>query len=216
MTQRPDPADHVWWLISRSAGVVAFALVALSVLLGLGMATRTLRGPGVTKVVMAVHEHTAVAGLIAIAVHGIALLGDAFLRPAPIELAVPFLIDYRPAAVAAGIAGGWLAALLGLTFYVRRRLGPKRWRAAHRATVLVYVLAVVHTLTAGTDASTAWLRAIVWGTAAPIAVLLAARLLGGVSAAARGSASSGSAAPSRPPRATPGAPAPSAGPAPGR
>ena len=40
-----------------------------------------------------------------------------------------------------GIAvGGYLAALLGLSYYVRRRIGAKLWRKAHRATVVVWLL----------------------------------------------------------------------------
>ncbi len=58
-----------------------------------------------------------------------------------------------------GIIGAYLAAALGLSFYVRRRIGAKRWRSLHRATILVYVLAVAHTLGAGSDAATPWLRA---------------------------------------------------------
>src|SRR5687767_7233006 len=110
---RPD--EHVWWLISRSSGVVAFLLCAISVLLGLTMASKAARMvPGLGKVLLAVHEHAAVAGLVATAVHGIALLGDGFLRPSVADVAVPFLIDYKPAAVASGIVAGYLAAALGL------------------------------------------------------------------------------------------------------
>ena len=38
MTQPIDPLDHSWWIASRSAGVVAFVAVALSVIFGLMMA----------------------------------------------------------------------------------------------------------------------------------------------------------------------------------
>jgi sulfoxide reductase heme-binding subunit YedZ len=172
-----NPRDHVWWLLSRSSGVVAFVLCAASVLIGLAMAGKVLRSrKGLGRTLLAVHEHTAIAGLIATGVHGVTLLGDSWLRPSPADLAIPFLIDYRPVAVASGIVAGWLAAALGLTFYVRRRLGPKRWRAAHRATLLVYVLALAHALAAGTDATAPWFLAIAAGTGIPIAVLLAIRM----------------------------------------
>jgi DMSO/TMAO reductase YedYZ heme-binding membrane subunit len=78
-----------------------------------------------------------------------------------------------------GVVGGWLAALLGLTFYVRRWIGPKLWRQMHRWTLAVYVLAVIHTLGAGTDARSFWLVAIVIATVAPLAVMAAIRLLPG-------------------------------------
>ena len=48
---------------------------------------------------------------------------------------------YRPLWTGLGIIGGYLAALLGLSFYARRRIGARLWRKAHRLTVVVYVLA---------------------------------------------------------------------------
>ena len=59
---------------------------------------------------------------------------------------------YKSLFTGLGIIGGWLAALLGLSFYLRKRIGPALWRKAHRATIVVYVLGVIHTLGAGTDA----------------------------------------------------------------
>jgi len=90
---------------------------------------------------------------------------------------VPFAIDYRPVYVATGIVGGYAAALLGLSFYARKRIGAKRWRKLHRATPVVYVMALIHTLGAGTDAGSSWLRAFMLATAVPAAGLLARRLI---------------------------------------
>lgn len=173
----PAPADHVWWLASRASGLVALALVTLSVGVGLAMAGKTMRRPGLGKVFMAVHEHASLAALIAIAVHGITLLGDPFLRPAVTDILVPFAGEYRPLPTGIGILGGYLAALLGLSFYFRKRIGAKLWRSAHRATILVYVMSVFHTLGSGTDASTPWLRWAILLSGAPILCLLVARIL---------------------------------------
>jgi ferredoxin-NADP reductase/DMSO/TMAO reductase YedYZ heme-binding membrane subunit len=170
---RPDPAEYAWWLSSRAAGVVAFLLLALSVLLGLAMANRLVSGRGAIKL----HEHLALAGLVAIAVHGITLLGDAWLNPGIKGLLVPFAIDFKPAYVACGIVAGYLAAMLGLSYYARRWVGAARWRKLHRYTLLSYVLGVVHTLGAGTDASAPWMRAILLVTGAPILFLFVLRML---------------------------------------
>ena len=77
-----------------------------------------------------------------------------------------------------GIVAGYLGALLGLSFYIRRRIGPRLWRQAHRLTIVVYGLAVAHTLGAGTDASTPWMRVWLFATAPVIAVLFVARMVG--------------------------------------
>jgi methionine sulfoxide reductase heme-binding subunit len=171
-----DPGQHIFWIASRALGVVALILVSVSVGLGLVMATRSARGPGVMARVRQVHEATALVALLAIAGHGLALLGDSYLRPGLSGIAIPFVMAHRPAWTGLGIIGGWLAAILGLTFYVRRWIGPKLWRQLHRWTLAVYVLAVIHTLGAGTDARSFWLLVIVVATAAPIAVMSAVRL----------------------------------------
>ena len=179
MSATPDPTHYVWWLVSRASGVVSLLLVSASVLIGLLMASKLVRKRGAGPILVKTHEQTALAGLIAIAVHGITLLGDRWLNPGVGGLLVPFTMSYRPAFTGVGIVAGYLAALLGLSFYVRRRVGAKLWRKLHRATVLVWALGVVHTLGAGTDAGSPWLQAVMVMTGVPIVVLFAVRMLRG-------------------------------------
>jgi sulfoxide reductase heme-binding subunit YedZ len=176
MTGR-DPMEYAWWLASRASGIVALALISLSVMLGLAMAGRVSREPKLRKAMIAVHEHAALAALIAIAVHGITLLGDKWLDPGVLGILVPFQMDHEPLYTGLGILGGYLAAALGLSFYARRRIGTKRWRSLHKATILVYVLSVIHTLGAGSDAGTPWLRFLLVLTGAPILYLFVMRVL---------------------------------------
>jgi sulfoxide reductase heme-binding subunit YedZ len=129
------------------------ALVTLSVFLGLTLSTRwPMQRLGRKRALMVVHEQAALAGLVSIAVHAIALLGDAFLHPAPYDVIVPFTLDHARVWTGLGVIAMWLAALLGLSAYFRQRIGARRWRSLHRLTLLVYVLALAHALGAGTDA----------------------------------------------------------------
>jgi sulfoxide reductase heme-binding subunit YedZ len=169
--------SHGWWLASRASGLVALVLVTVSVGLGLAMAGKVMRRPGLSRKLMAIHEQAALAGLVAIAIHGITLLGDPWLHPGVAGVTVPFAMSFRTAFTGLGVIGGYLAALLGLSFYVRKRVGPKLWRKAHRATILVYVLGLVHALGAGTDASAVWFRWWVVLTAPLIGGLLVYRVL---------------------------------------
>lgn len=136
-----------------------------------------MRAPGRARVMTALHEQTALAGLLAIVIHGITLLGDAYLNPGLIGISVPGAIDYRPLWTGLGIGAGYLAAALGLTFYVRRSIGARLWRRAHRLTILAYALAVAHTLGAGTDASTPWMRAWLLISVPTIVVLFGIRVI---------------------------------------
>ncbi len=173
-------AQHGWWIASRASGIVALALVTISVGIGLAMAGKFARKPGANKTLVAIHEQTALAGLIAIAVHGLTLLGDPWLNPGLAGIAVPFTMAYKSLWTGFGIIGGWLAALLGLSFYFRRRIGAALWRKAHRATIVVYGLGVVHTLGAGTDASSPWLYWPIALTAPVIGAMFVARAAHGV------------------------------------
>lgn len=172
-----DVSQHLFWLTSRALGVTALVLVSVSVGLGLAMASKLVRGPGVPARVKRLHEATALTALIAIAAHGLVLLGDSYLRPNLTDLVLPFAMANQPLWTGVGIIGGWLAAILGLSFYVRRWIGPSLWRRMHRWTVAVYVLAVVHTLGSGTDAGSSWLLLVLIATALPIVFLATLRVL---------------------------------------
>ena len=171
----PDPANYPWWLASRSAGIVAFVLIASAVILGLVLASRFTWPPGMKRKVLKVHQQIALAGLVAIGAHGVLLLGDSFLNPGVTGITIPFTLSYRPVWTGLGILAGYLALLLGPTFYVRRRIGARRWRRIHQATVVVYILAVVHALGSGTDGASLWFTFMVACTAVPILALLILR-----------------------------------------
>jgi methionine sulfoxide reductase heme-binding subunit len=173
-----DPTHHLFWLSSRAFGVVALVLVSLSVGVGLALAGRVSRRPGLPGRLKRLHESLALAGLIAIVLHGLLLLGDSYLKPGIAGIAVPFVLTSQPVWTALGIIGGWLTAVIVGSFYVRRWIGMKVWRWLHRWTLVVYLLGIVHTLGSGTDARSVWLLGVIVLTAAPVAILTTLRVLG--------------------------------------
>jgi sulfoxide reductase heme-binding subunit YedZ len=176
------PLHDLWWLISRASGVVAVVLLSVAVLLGLAMAARALRHPARRRAAMKLHEDIALVALAAIAVHGLALLGDTWLKPGLRGITVPFSMSYRPTFTGLGIIAGYLALLLGPSFYLRRRIKARRWRKLHRLTPAAWIMAAIHTIGAGTDGGSLWLRATVLAPLPVLAYLLILRLLGGVTA----------------------------------
>lgn len=179
---------HTWWMVSRAAGIAAFAAMTVAVVLGLVRALR-LTGPRWTRSVMALHEHFALAALFGIAVHGEALVGDHWLHPGIAGVLVPFQMSYRPVFVGLGVIGGWVAALLSLTFYARRRIGVKLWRRLHRFIVVAWLLSAVHFLGAGSDGGRPAVVAAVAALGGVIAALLALRIARPARAAQEGAPS---------------------------
>jgi sulfoxide reductase heme-binding subunit YedZ len=175
---RSGPLDYVWWLVSDASGIVALALISLSVVMGLAMAAGVLKRANVRRASARLHEHVALAAIAAITAHGLALLGDQWLKPGWRGITIPFLLTYRPGFTGIGIIAGYVAVLLGPSFYLRRRIGARRWRKLHRAIVVVWILSTVHALGAGSDASKLWLRVVILIPVAPIVYLLVVRTLG--------------------------------------
>ena len=145
------------WLASRSAAIVAFVLIACSVTLGLYMANGLVRRRGLKRALLKVHEQIALAALVAILLHGVLLLGDKWLKPGLTGIAIPFSMSYRPLWTGGlGIIGGYVAVIVGPTYFIRRRIGARRSRPPHRTAAIVYVFGLIHALQSGTDGATLW------------------------------------------------------------
>jgi sulfoxide reductase heme-binding subunit YedZ len=172
-----DPSHYLFWITSRAAGTTAMVLASASVGVGLVMGGRLFkrfRGPDR----LYIHQTLSLAVMVALAVHAIALLGDTYLRPTVLDVTVPFALSYRTIPTAIGIVSAWAMVVLGLSYYLRTKIGSRRWKALHRFTALAWIGGLVHTFTEGTDAGQLWFIALVLLTAAPAFVLLAIRLGG--------------------------------------
>lgn len=171
-----DPVEQFWWLAARSAGVVSYAALSAAVVLGLAMALR-LAAPRRRAGLRVLHERVALIALGAIAAHGLLLLPDGWLHPGLGGLLVPFTMGYRPLWTGLGVLAGYLTVALSLSYYARGRIGPRRWRKAHRLIPAAWALASVHVLGAGTDSASLWLLAPMALAAISIVALLAYRWL---------------------------------------
>jgi sulfoxide reductase heme-binding subunit YedZ len=172
-----NPAQHVFWFASQALGIVAILLVGISVAAGLVMSSRIVRRPGLPAKLKRFHEASTLVTLGLILGHAGLLLFDGWLRPGLTGIALPFALAYRPAFTGIGIIAGWLAAILGLSFYVRRRIGVKTWRAMHRFTIVVYLLALGHVVGAGTQGRSWWMLALLGALTAPIVFTFTYRML---------------------------------------
>jgi sulfoxide reductase heme-binding subunit YedZ len=169
-----DPTAHLFWITSRAAGTTAMLLSSATVGFGLAMSGKLGRLRAVDR--RNLHEILALATMIAIAVHGLALVGDEYLHPSLLDVTVPFAFSYRTLATSIGVVAGWGTIVLGLSYYARRRIGIARWKVIHRFTLLVWLGGLAHTFTEGTDAGSAWFILLILGAAAPAVALLAARV----------------------------------------
>ena len=172
-----DPTHQVFWFASRAFGVIAMILLGISVAVGLAMSGRLARRPGLPAKLKRFHESSTLVTLGLIAAHAGLLLFDGYLRPGLAGITLPFALGYRPVFTGIGIIAGWLAAILGLSFYARKWIGVKTWRFMHRFTIVVYLLALGHVVGSGTDARSWWMIAMLTALTAPIVFGFTYRML---------------------------------------
>jgi methionine sulfoxide reductase heme-binding subunit len=167
---------HIFWITSRAAGIAALVLSSAAVGAGLLISGRGSPRKGLGGDAKALHEALSLATLVAIAIHGTALLGDHFMHPTVLDISVPFTGGYRPFWTGIGIAAGWALAALGLSYYARGWIGQSRWRALHRFTAVFWILGIAHSLGSGTDAGQPWFLIVLAISAVPALILLLGKL----------------------------------------
>lgn len=168
--------DPTFWLLARASGLALYCVLTLSVLAGLVLKSRPFARLHPASVAE-VHKTLALTGIGALALHGLTLVLDTTVKVSLAALVVPGLVGYRPAAVAAGVVGGWLFMVVTASFWLRKRIGVRVWRRLHWFTYALFGLATVHGLTAGTDASQPWARGLYLGAVGAVVAATAWRAL---------------------------------------
>lgn len=137
-----------FWLLSRSAGMVAYGLAWLSVVSGLALSLKAAgRAAGA---IVELHRYASLLALALASFHALALLGD---RHSPMPLHVLLIPLQASPWIGAGQVALWLMAALVASFFIRRRLGTRGWRAVHYSAFAAWWLALLHAVAAGSSAS---------------------------------------------------------------
>jgi sulfoxide reductase heme-binding subunit YedZ len=149
-------ADPTFWIEARASGMLAFALLTLSVVAGLVLKSRpfgtTLKPATVTDT----HRFLALLCLGAVGIHGAALVLDSTVHIGLVGLLVPGLVPYRPVWVGVGVVAAELLVLVYASFSQRKRIGAKNWRRLHWSTYGIFAAMVVHGIMSGTDTTQPW------------------------------------------------------------
>jgi methionine sulfoxide reductase heme-binding subunit len=141
----------VEWLVIRGSGVAAFALLTAATIWGLLVSTKLVGRLVKAKPLTWFHESLGVGALVATVIHVVVLSMHDYLEFTWPEILVPGLSDWRSSAVAMGIAAFYGLLLVSLSFYLKHRIGQKRWRAIHYASFGVFVSALIHGVWSGSD-----------------------------------------------------------------
>lgn len=142
------------WYTVRSAGLVGFVFLWLTIFLGLA-----IRNPWLKKIIAPIysfdlHCFTAVMAVFWSLVHGTSLLFDPTIGFGARDVFIPFfsqtiIVDARPLAL--GIVAFWMMVVMTITSYLRKHMSHWLWRALHFLNPLAFIFVVIHGYKIGTD-----------------------------------------------------------------
>ena len=169
--------DPTFWILARASGLVAYALLTTSVLSGLVLKSRPFGTAVKPATVTDLHRFLALLGLGALSLHGLALLLDDAVPIGIADLFIPGLAPYRPLWTGLGVVAAELMLVVYASFSLRKRIGARTWRRLHWATYLLFALATLHGLAAGTDSRTTWALALYGAATGAVLAATAWRVL---------------------------------------
>lgn len=196
-------SEKLSWYVSRSSGIVAWFLVAASIVWGLALSGRLVRRRGIPAWLLDLHRYLGTLSIVFTAIHLIGLVGDNYVHFGWGELFVPMASEWQPGNVAWGIAGFYLLVAIQVTSWAMRRLPRRVWHTIHLSSLVLFVTGTVHSFRAGTDMENRPLRWAGLATCVLIALLLGFRL-GNRRPGRRGAGRAGTAAANAAPVTSPG------------
>lgn len=166
-------SENVPWLVTRAAGLVAYLLLWLSTVWGLGVSSKFFDRVIPRAFTYDAHEYMSLLAIGMTVVHVVILLADTFTPFNVVQLVLPFVSDYRPLWTGLGIIAAYLALLVTVTFYLRKWIGVQAFRAIHWLSFVAFFGVLVHGWFAGTDTAFSLTRWMYVGTGLTVAGMTA-------------------------------------------
>jgi predicted ferric reductase len=168
--------SQVTWTVASAGGFTAYLLLTLAVIVGLALSLH-LQSPRWPRLINSeLHNFLSLLGLIFVIVHVLAVWIDPFTKFGWNEVFLPFVSHYRTLGMALGIVALYLAIAIGISTWLRPKIGYLWWRRFHVLTLLVYALATLHGIIAGSDSGTWWATAMYVVSTTLVAMLILLRL----------------------------------------
>jgi DMSO/TMAO reductase YedYZ heme-binding membrane subunit len=148
------------WYVMRATGLVAFALLTITVAFGVAGSLRWERGRWTRTVTTIVHRNASLLAVAFLGVHVATAVLDTYVAIPLAATVVPGLSSYRPLWVAFGAVAIDLMVALVVSSFLRPRIGHRSWRMVHWLAYAAWPLALTHAIFSGTDTGKIWTTAL--------------------------------------------------------
>jgi methionine sulfoxide reductase heme-binding subunit len=147
-------AEMRFWLAARATGIVAFLLLTFQIVLGLVLSHPTNRSTwNLSKRIFPGHDHIWVFVMAFLIAHIVSLVVDPKAGVSLGGAFIPGLSEYRSSPVAIGTLALYAFVFTAVTARWTKLLPRGMWLAIHRFALVVWAMAWMHGVLAGTDTS---------------------------------------------------------------
>jgi len=171
--------SQLTWFLTRASGIVALALLTLSMVLGVVAGTRLSSARWPRFVTQGLHRNISLFVLVLLAVHVAAAVVDDYVTITVQESLIPFIGTYRPVWMGLGAISSDLIIAMTVTSLLRHRIGYETWRAVHWTAYMCWPLGVVHALGTGSDVRKTWSVLFTLACVAMVLLAVAWRIVSG-------------------------------------
>lgn len=167
-----EPA--VWWYVTRASAIVAWILLTFSVLWGILLKTRILRGADNPEWLKVIHRFMSGLAMVMVITHMVSLYLDSYIEFTVADLLIPFSSSFEPLGVALGVIGMWVMVVVWATSMVMQWIPQPVWKAIHYLSYLSLFAVALHSGMVGSDVGTPWYTALSLGliVAASLAAII--------------------------------------------
>jgi predicted ferric reductase len=145
--------EQFWWFLSRSSGIVTWALLAATTLWGIFLSTRMLKPYDRPAWLRDLHTWLGTLTLLGTGVHILAIMADSYVQFSVKDILVPMSATWKPLALAWGIVSMYMLLAVQISSWAMKKIPRKLWRAIHFLSYGLFATTSIHSLSAGTDRS---------------------------------------------------------------
>ncbi len=170
--------ETISWNIARAGGFTSYILLTLAVALGLALSMQ-LQSPSRWPRMLnsELHNFLTLLSTIFLGIHVLAIWLDPYTNFGLNEILIPFASHYRPVWMALGIVALYLGIAIGISTWLRPRIGYTWWRRLHMLTLGIYAVATLHGIGTGSDSQNWWALGVYFASIILVGTLLFQRLM---------------------------------------
>ena len=166
-----------WWYINRAAGLVSWALLSASVVLGLLLSSKAAGSKLRPNWLQDLHRGLSGLAVVFVGIHVLGAVADSYVGFGWAEVLVPFTSSWRPIAIAWGVVSMYLLVAVEASSLLRKHIPKRWWRGIHFLSFPLFLTATAHGVTAGSEMGTSFGIAVAVLVTSAIAGLTTLRII---------------------------------------